>query len=101
MALVDTKQQRPNLFVIRRRLFYELIQKNRVMKRSALIELMDISVNTFTREYKLYLESFNGIIRYDEKTNNFLFHPNDVTINIDWCSERIQAEKQHVQEMIV
>jgi len=101
MALADTEQQKPSLFVIRKRLFFNLIQKNRVMRRSTLIELMDISVDKFMREYKLYLESFNGIIKYDEKTNNFLFHPNNVTINIDWSSGRIQPQKQHVQEMIV
>jgi len=100
MALEDVTQQRPNLFAIRKSLFYEIVYQNRVMKRSTLIERMGVSVDKFMREYKLYLESFNGIIRYDEKSNNFLFHPNDVTINIDWSSEIIQPQKQHVQEMI-
>ena len=72
MFLSDAKQQKLNPFEIRKKLFFGLIQKNYVMKRSTLIERMGVTVDRFMREYKLYLESFDGHITYDEKTHTFL-----------------------------
>ena len=83
MSLLDAKQQKPNPFEIRKKLFFGLIQKNCVMKRSTLIEMMCVTVDRFLREYKLYLESFDGLITYDGKTQHFLFNLSDKIIDED------------------
>jgi len=98
MSLLDIKQQKPNPFTIRKQTFFRLLQKNGVMKRSLVIELMGVTVDRFMREYKLYLESFDGLITYDETTQSFLFNFNDIIIDEDYCTGRIQEQKQYVQE---
>ena len=84
MLLLDAKNQKPNPFEIRKQLFFRLIQKNGIMKRSVLIDVMCVTVDRFQREYKSYLEAFNGVIKYNEKTQSFLYNTNDFIFDIDY-----------------
>ena len=96
MLLLDAKNKKPNPFEIRKQLFFRLIQKNGIMKRSVMIDLMSVTVDRFQREYKSYMESFDSHIVYDERTQSFLFDVGDVVIDYDYCTGRIQEQKQHV-----
>ena len=60
-----------NPFEERKKLFYKLIRESCEMKKSTLIEMMDVTVDRFQREYLFYLESFNGDIWYNKKTQTF------------------------------
>jgi len=62
--------QRPNPFEARKKTFFKLIQSNGIMKRYALIERMEVTADMFQREYKKYMESYQGIIKYDEKNTD-------------------------------
>ena len=103
MALVDTKQQKINPFEQRKRKFFELIQKNGIMKRYLVIEMMNMSLELFKREYKVYLEAFQGIIQYDEKTQMFLYNASDIIFDYDGCTGRPEGlmRKHYQQETIV
>ena len=96
MSLLEAKHQKPNPFEIRKQMFFRLIQKSGIMKRSVLIDVMCVTVDRFQREYKSYLESFDSHIAYDERTQSFLFDVGDIVIDYDHCTGRIQEQKQHV-----
>ena len=105
MSFLDAKQQKPNPFELRKRKFFGLLQKNGIMKRSTLIDIMGVTVDRFQREYKLYLESFNGFIKYSEKTQSFLYDVNDFIIDYDyWDSQHLVQTATRAtikQQMIV
>jgi len=105
MELLDAKQQKANPFELRKRKFFGLLQKNGIMKRSTLIDMMHVTVDMFQREYKSYMESYQGIIKYDEITQMFLYNTNDFIINIDyWNSQYLVPTadaSQYKQQTIV
>ena len=99
MSLLITKQHKTNPFEERKQLFFKFIQKNGIMKRSVLIGVMCVTVDMFQREYKSYLEIFNGIIKYNEKTQSFLYNTNDFIFDIDyWNSYDLVQTAEHVSQ---
>ncbi len=102
MALVDTKQQKINPFEKRKKEFFEIIQKNGILKLYLLIGLMNITLELFKREYKVYLEAFEGIIQYDEKTQMFLYNASDIVFDYDGCTGRPEGlVRKDYQEKLV
>ena len=103
MALVDTKQQKINPFEQRKKTFFKLIQKNGILKRHLVVNLMNISLELFKRECKVYLEAFEGIIQYDEKTQMFLYNASDIVFDHDGCTGRPEGlmRNHYQQETIV
>lgn len=98
MSLLTTKQHKPNPFEERKQEFYKLIRENCVMKKSNLIIRMGVSADRFNREYKLYIESLDGVIQYDQKSHRFLFDMSDVIIDYDCCTGRVERKQEYIQE---
>ncbi len=99
MSYLEIKQQKANPFTERKQLFYNLIKKQCVVKRSNLIEMMGVSVDKFMREYKLYVEALAGAVLYDEKSQRFLFDVNDVVIDYDYCTGRPERKQEYTDEV--
>tara|TARA_R110000787_G_scaffold1459_8_gene6015 strand:- start:102 stop:314 length:213 start_codon:yes stop_codon:yes gene_type:complete len=56
----------------RERSFCTIVSKEGVIKRGALIAMMNCSHDAFSREYMDYLDAFPNI-KYDRKTREFSF----------------------------
>ncbi len=97
-----TEQQKINPFEQRKKTFFEIIQKNGIMKRYLVIYLMNITLELFKREYKVYLEAFEGIIQYDEKTQMFLYNASDIVFDHGGCTGRSEGlVRKDYQEKLV
>ena len=60
---------------------------------------MGVTADMFQREYKKYLEAFNGVIKYNEKTRSFLYSANDFIFDIDyWDSYDLVQTAEHVSQ---
>ncbi len=60
---------------------------------------MGVTADMFQREYKKYLEAFNGVIKYNEKTQSFLYDVNDFIIDYDyWDSQYLVQTAEHVSQ---
>jgi len=98
MSYLNAKHQKPNPFEERKQEFYKLIRENCVMKKSNLITRMGVSPDKFNREYKLYIESLDGVVQYDQKSQRFLFTMKDVIIDEDYCTGRIEGKQEYVSQ---
>ena len=99
MLLLDANHQKPNPFEMRKQMFFRLMQKNGIMNRSVMIDLMGVTMDRFQREYKSYLEAFNGVIKYNEKTQSFLYNTNDCIFDVDyWNSYDLVQTAEHVSQ---
>jgi len=89
-----------NPFEIRKQKFFRAIQKYGIMKRHALIVMLGVTPDMFQREYKSYMEPYQGIIKYNKKTQSFLYDTNDIVIDHDGCTGRAEMRRDYQQTIV-
>lgn len=60
--------------IARQKQFFSIIMREGRIKRGSVISKMGCSMDTFSREYKSYLETYPSIF-YNSKTREFEYQP--------------------------